>query len=201
MKRTISIAVLALAISVGAGAAHAQSFSKPYLELGLGLNASGDLSEDHIGELPGGGGYPLTLSVGFDDFLGPAELRFDLYSSGLDLASMFSKSTEVSSLTANLIYDWPVGGERFQLYAGGGLGIMQGEISNACIFCTPGNETNGTATVPVVQAVAGARLKLFDWNTHLYAEGRFMHSGEMEIDEFKGNYSALAAVTGLRFGF
>src|ERR1700741_4726098 len=91
MKRVIGIAILAAAIS--AGAAHAQAFNKPYLEIGLGLNASGDLSEDHVGEIPGGGGYPLTASLGFDDFLGPAELRFDLYSSGLDVVGMFTNTT------------------------------------------------------------------------------------------------------------
>jgi opacity protein-like surface antigen len=198
MKRTISIAVLALAI--GTGAAHAQAFNKPYLEIGSGINASGDFDEDGGSQIPGGSGYPLTASFGFDDFLGPAELRFDLYSSGIDFLSMFANTTEVTALSANLIYDWPVGGEQFQLYAGGGVGVMQGEISNVCIFCS-GDPIDGTATVPFVEAVAGGRLKLFDWNTHLFAEGRFMHSAEMEIEDFKGNYSALAGVVGLRFGF
>jgi opacity protein-like surface antigen len=198
MKRVIGIAVLAAAIS--AGAAHAQStggvsFEKPFAELGLGITSSGDYQfggfhYDDDRSLSG------RLSFGFENFIGPLELRADYLSTSIGgiFEELDISSFMVSGVLNREVNDW------LTVYAGGGAGVAMSDYTGGSLSQYPGRHTEDTQ--PTWMAMAGVRAQLFNSPASIFLEGQYQGAGDFEIaPNAIAEYSVLGAMTGLRWNF
>jgi opacity protein-like surface antigen len=194
MKRVIGIAVLAA--TIGAGAAQAQSFEKPFAELGVGIMSDNDYQFGTLSSSDRSMSGRLTF--GFENVLGPLELRGDYMTSSVDVGIF--EDIDIQSFMVSGVFDMPLN-DWATFYAGGGAGVAMSDYTGSGIISQfPGVHAEDTQLTWM--ATAGVRARLFNGPLSIFLEGQYQGASDFEITPTTSfEYSAIGAQTGLRWNF
>ena len=198
MKRCLLIAVAAFALCQPALAAPLD-FSRPFVELSLGVATGSDLAFDGA-SVSVDSGPAASLGFGFANFFGPVYLRLDYATTDRDTCSVFTcafgnQGVTSSSTMLSALYNFPLGEGRWEAYAGAGAGIVKVDVENTV------SGPSGSDNVFGWQLIGGARVRLWDGPIRLLVEYRYQSSQDAHFDGHTVEYNSSSFTAGVRWTF
>jgi opacity protein-like surface antigen len=192
MKRLLAgaaIAVCALGMTSRAEA------MEVFVEGALGAALDSDVDVDGGSETAQGGPAGF-VAIGLADVIGNVDVRLEYMTTDRDYENSFFAQQQTSAIMLNATVDAPVG--PFELYGGGGVGIIEVEFHGMPGFYSG---VDGGESVFGWQIVGGARIPILSTPFSAFAEGRYQAASDATIDGIDVEYNSLSVVGGVRWTF
>jgi opacity protein-like surface antigen len=196
--RSIAVAVVcALCEPAWAGSV---SFSRPYVELGLGVAPGSSLAFDGV-KASLDSGPAGSIGLGFANFVGPVDLRLD-YTTTDRTTGLFSNQGVTSSSTMlSALYNIPFSEDRFEAYVGAGAGMVKVDADHSDPSFLAANSYSGSDNVFGWQLIGGARVKLFNGPFRLFVEYRYQSAKDAKVQGHTVEYDSSMLMAGARWTF
>jgi hypothetical protein len=191
MKRLFAGAAIAACVLGMSGRAEAMDV---FVEGGLGAAFGSDVDVDGTSQSTDGGPAAF-VAIGLADVVGTLDVRLEYMTTDREYDVSFAQ-LQSSAIMLNATLDAPVG--PFELYGGGGLGMIEVEFHGMPGFF---NTVQGGESVFGWQVVGGARMRILESPFSAFVEGRYQAASDATIDGVDVEYNSMSAMGGVRWTF